>query len=177
MYKTVIILLATVATCNASVTRTEYFNGHTYYLLAESNWVNAETEAVSLGGHLITISTEAEQQWFDDTFIDKGLPPAQQLHIWIGINDIEEEGNWRWVSGEPVTYTNWDTNQPGDHPELEEDWGFTTRAYDGRWHDGEVDYPTLRFAGVVEVVPVPAALPAGLVLIGLVALKRTGGCA
>jgi hypothetical protein len=30
-------------------------NGHSYYLLSQNTWSNAEAEAVSLGGHLATI--------------------------------------------------------------------------------------------------------------------------
>ena len=32
-------------------------NGHDYYLLEASTWTAAEAEAVSLGGHLVTIIT------------------------------------------------------------------------------------------------------------------------
>jgi tetratricopeptide (TPR) repeat protein len=30
----------------------------------------------------------------------------------LGATDEAEEGRWRWVSGEPFTYTNWATGQP-----------------------------------------------------------------
>jgi hypothetical protein len=30
---------------------------------------------------------------------------------WIGANDKDFEGNFTWVSGKPLTYTNWDQDQ------------------------------------------------------------------
>ncbi|OWF40329.1 C-type lectin domain family 3 member A [Mizuhopecten yessoensis] len=38
--------------------------------------------------------------------------------FWIAGNDILEEGHWQWASGKPVTFANWDDDQPdngGDH--------------------------------------------------------------
>lgn len=37
-------------------------NGHTYFLLSQNTWSNAESEAVSLGGHLATVRNAAEQE-------------------------------------------------------------------------------------------------------------------
>ena len=43
-------------------------NGHSYYFLSQNTWTGAEAEAVTLGGHLVTINNAAENQWVDDTF-------------------------------------------------------------------------------------------------------------
>jgi hypothetical protein len=39
------------------------FNGHTYYLLETSNWMDAESQAIALGGHLATVSSKSENDW------------------------------------------------------------------------------------------------------------------
>ena len=67
-------------------------NTHTYYLLEpDITWAQAEAEANSLGGHLVTINDAAEQAWVWSTFGERDL--------WIGINDVAVEGSFVWVSG------------------------------------------------------------------------------
>ena len=33
---------------------------------------------------------------------------------WLGINDIESEGDWVWETGDPVEYTNWCGGEPNN---------------------------------------------------------------
>ena len=80
------------------------WNGHFYALTEnEMDWVSAEAEAVAHGGHLITINNAEEQAFVEKTFL---TPPDRVF--WIGMTDAEKEGDWHWVSGEPVEYTNWE---------------------------------------------------------------------
>ena len=58
-----------------------------------------------MGGHLVTVKDGAEQAWLVATFGGGSL-------YWIGFSDIAAEGSWMWVSGEPVTYTNWAGGEP-----------------------------------------------------------------
>jgi len=83
--------------------------GH-WYDIVTGDWFTAENNAVALGGHLVTINDAAEQDWLIATF-------GTKLHYWIGFNDIGTEGNWVWVSGEPVTYTNWMDGEPNNWAE------------------------------------------------------------
>ena len=77
------------------------FGGH-YYTLTSSakTWADAEAEAVSKGGHLVTINSAAEQ-----AFLKKSL--ASDINrsnlYWTGLNDIASEGTFVWSSGQPVT--------------------------------------------------------------------------
>jgi formylglycine-generating enzyme required for sulfatase activity len=83
-------------------------NGHRYYLLDSNNWSAAEAEAVALGGHLATINDLAEQQWL---LANLGAPGRA---LWIGLTDQAVQGQFRWSSGEAVTYLNWAPGEPNN---------------------------------------------------------------
>jgi len=74
------------------------------------SWQEAENMAVSLGGHLATIRSQAEQTWITDTF----WTPYAHPKFWIGLNDIALEGQFVWSSGESVSYLNWAANEPNN---------------------------------------------------------------
>ena len=43
-------------------------NGHYYSILSNSDWTSAETAAETMGGHLATIRSAAEENWVQQTF-------------------------------------------------------------------------------------------------------------
>ena len=86
-------------------------NGHSYYLLGEDTWQNAEAEAVSMGGHLATIRNQVEQDWVFSTFASYG---GTVRSLWIGLREVGVEGNYQWVSGEPRDYTHWAPGEPNN---------------------------------------------------------------
>ncbi len=80
--------------------------GHTYYVSNNRmTWQNAKTLCQDKGGHLVTISDAAENNFVYQNTTDKS---------WIGFTDQEEEGDWQWVTGEDVTYTNWLPTEPNN---------------------------------------------------------------
>jgi hypothetical protein len=60
---------------------------HIYLLSNYGNWENAQQQAQSLGGNLVTINDADEQQWLVKTF---GNQP-----FWIGLTDKQEEGTFQ----------------------------------------------------------------------------------
>jgi serine/threonine protein kinase len=124
------------------------WNGHLYALTTgATDWDSAEAEAVARGGHLITINDAAEQEFVVRQFLS---PPDKVF--WIGMTDRRKEGEWQWVSGQPVTYLNWHpprepNNVPRQHPvtgtNLDEDYGVInwhlifepSRGRKGTWND------------------------------------------
>ena len=123
-------------------------NGH-YYALStvKGTWPEVEAQAVSEGGHLVTIRSPEENQFLVDTFLVgqvfcETLPTSGP---WIGLNDADGDRVFTWASGEPVTFTNWAINQPddrifsGDH-----------ENYAQFWSDPTIDPST---GGVIEGLP------------------------
>ena len=88
------------------------YNGHVYerydYHLS---WTEAKAFCESKGGHLVSITNAQEQAAVVNLL--SGCPFGV---YYIGGYDLEESGNWSWVSGEPFTYENWDRDyQEGVH--------------------------------------------------------------
>ena len=147
-----IIALAIVSPSYAGVVAgpvTNATNGHTYYLLSPNSWPLAEAEAVSLGGHLVTIDDAAENNWIFTTFGSFG---GGGRAIWIGLDDQAQEGAFTWISGSPSTYRNWLSGEPNNAGN--EDFTFMYPASDGHgptWNDSTgvgLPYPVY---GVVEI--------------------------
>jgi len=112
-------------------------NGH-YYDLAyyDCDWVNCRDQAAATTldyngttyyGHLVTITSQAEQDFLANTFM---LPYGPR--VWIGAYRVGSE--FAWVTGEPWSYTNWHSGEPNNASGNEnyvEMWG----AYVGGWND------------------------------------------
>ena len=145
-------------------------NNHTYHLLDNSNWTDAENQALLLGGHLVTISDAAENSWVWGRWGDG-------RSLWIGFTDRVTEGAFAWVSGEPVTFTNWRSGEPNDGNGVGEDYAYlysTGFGLDRQWNDYQnlsSVFPEPLLYGVVEIVPEPSPglLLAGSGLAGLLA--------
>jgi len=103
------------------------FNGHTYFI---SNFTAYGPDAViaasSTGGHLATIADAAENGFV--------AAAANYDFAWIGLTDVNEEGTFVWVTGESVTYTNWQIFEPNNAGSIGEHW--TVINYGpGKWND------------------------------------------
>ena len=128
-------------------------NGHSYYLLSNQNWTDSESEAITLGGHLVTINDADENAWVLSTFSNYG---GTTRSLWIGFNDIAVEGEWVWTSSEPVTYTNFSPGNPDNVNN--EDYAYMIPP-SGMWNDGQNGrWGTYDLYGVAEIVPEPATL-------------------
>lgn len=120
-------------------------NGHTYYLLANSSWTAAEGAAELLGGHLATVDDAAENEYLRASVLGHdGL----DRRGWIGFNDVASEGQFAWVSGEAVGYTNWNGGEPNNSGGIEH---FAEMfGSNGQWNDNQNNPPLLVF-GLVEI--------------------------
>lgn len=52
--------------------------------------------------------------------------------VWIGFNDVTEEGKYTWSDGDHVFYTNWASGQPNNQYK-NQDCGVLTQR--GSWED------------------------------------------
>lgn len=89
-------------------TDTIQYNNHKYVRYDfPLNWTEAETFCKQQGGHLATITSEAE-----NNAIKQLLENAAMDRYWIGAKRTNDK--WAWVSNEDFQYTNWYVNEPNN---------------------------------------------------------------
>jgi hypothetical protein len=136
-------------------------NGHWYEVVVVEepiSWPDAQAAAIAQGGYLATLTSEAENLFVFDLVCDT---PGAWRHIaewaqgpWLGGSDVESEGNWQWVTGEPWDYTHWLSGQPDNW--FNEDylcfWGYwsdTTPPTTPTWNDATAPQTSI-YSYVIE---------------------------
>ena len=138
-------------------------NGHAYYLVSRNSWTGAEAEAVTFGGHLVTVNDQAENDYIWNTF-NQAASTSLSDHFWIGLNDAVTEGAFVWASGELISYTHWGMGEPNNDP----GWGgedyvqMIAHPFNlvgpRDWNDANDSGSGLTPFGIVEVIPEPTAI-------------------
>lgn len=148
-------------------------------------WVRAFfVSRLLLGGHLVTINDQAENDWVWDTFASFG---GVSKTLWTGYHRLVSGGPFVWSSGETPGFENWQPGEPNNARGNEDYAAFvppgqsptgkywfdmfaaTTYFWDGSTIHGVVEIPGI-------ITPVPALpLPGMVLLVGaLGALLRHG---
>ena len=87
-----------------------------YVVVAGATWEVAQANAMALGGNLVTIESEEENEWIADQLYGEDkvsdLIADQGAAFWTGLNDKGSEGNWAEESGESNDYRNWAPGEP-----------------------------------------------------------------
>ncbi len=127
-------------------------NWHSYLLLSQGNWTDSEAEAVVLGGHLVTIRNQAEEDWIYDFF---GFYGGQRHDLWIGLHAVGRNNRYVWTSRKPLVYTDWLGGNPDDGDGLLPyvaimDFYYSTTTSWVTWDDVKYDFVGTPFNGVVE---------------------------
>lgn len=126
-------------------------NNKTYHLLSEGSWSESAQVARALDGFLTTVNDANENQWIVDTFANYD---EQARHLWIGLSDYQNEGDYRWHDGTPFHYRNWGADQPSeiDSENYVHIAGTNMgNIMPGTWNDLDNDPQYFPVYGVVEV--------------------------
>ncbi|XP_010768193.1 C-type lectin domain family 4 member E-like [Notothenia coriiceps] len=75
-------------------------SGCSCYLLSteKASWEQSRQHCTARGADLVIVDSYEEQE-FITSMINK--------QTWIGLNDTNQEGTWKWVDGTPLTLTYW----------------------------------------------------------------------
>lgn len=99
-----------------------------YYAVIDKTmtWKEAKAYCESLGGHLATITSASEQAFVYSL--------TGNRNCWLGATDETAEGQWKWVTGEAFSYTNWASGQP-DNNGNSEHYLHIFLGNAGKWND------------------------------------------
>ena len=95
-------------------------DGHIYgAVVGGGTWAAARDAAAQLSyrgaaGHLVTFNSSAEHAFVRDNLAVRLANEFGAGDIWIGLSDIQTEGTFRWVTGEPLTFTAWGGGEPNN---------------------------------------------------------------
>lgn len=135
-------------TCEEWNPSAETFAGHCYLVnTTPVTWPLARDACMTLGAHLVTISSDGVGQTeFDaeNTFV-WGL--VNNMELWIGVSDgkmdMEQGGTpFTWVNGEPLTINGWSDGEPNNYQKdcpsggtCYEHCGLIPSDRNGQWND------------------------------------------
>lgn len=99
-----------INTKNNMLTLKGMFNGHAYYYTGGAyRWPEAKKISEDLSGHMVTINSAEE-----NAFIYSNFKSTNKYDPWIGLYNTGIQGTFAWVTGEPVTFTNWFPGEPNN---------------------------------------------------------------
>ena len=91
------------------------------------DWQTAMRICEKKGGTLATIFDQKE-----NSIIEGLISKGNMNEYWIGLNDVDSEGTWKFVNGKNVTYTNWLSGNPDNDYGCEE---YIAIGKNGQWYD------------------------------------------
>ena len=120
-----------------------------YVVVNGPTWQEAEANAVALGGHLVSINDQDENEWIYSQYYTEGedeyyTEGEDALHI--GLYEVSD-GTYQWISGQSASYTNWSAHEPNGGTD-----GVATQfghiyTHSGQWND----HPDSPLKGLAEI--------------------------
>lgn len=175
-------------------------NGHYYelvgnYLDPDQRWSWQDSKVMAenlthlgMQGHLATIASREEDDFLVNTFI-----LANPLPTWIGLTDDELYGGqesfgqsnpqvdgWVWVTGEPITFTDWVTGAPDGSFNREEDYALIGSQHldHHKWNDEQGNTGAhaqffVEYEPAIAPIPEPATAAIWLGIVATLGFGRT----
>ncbi|XP_051756015.1 CD209 antigen-like protein E isoform X2 [Ctenopharyngodon idella] len=83
----------------------EQGKGRFFISSERKSWSDSRQYCRAHGGDLVIINTEQKQRCISSLVKD---------FVWIGLTDIEKEGNMKWVDNSPLKQGYWEENEPNN---------------------------------------------------------------
>lgn len=112
----------------------EKFGDHYYKVYTTRvSWHEAKKRCEAAGGHLACVESKQENDFL--TRIAKGRL------CFLGGTDSGAEGDWRWINGKSLTFTNWGPNEPNNAHGGEHYLAIVSK---GQWNDREAAHRVIK---------------------------------
>ncbi|KAJ7986772.1 hypothetical protein DPEC_G00331850 [Dallia pectoralis] len=119
----------------------------------KKTWHAARHECRNVGGDLVSIQSMTEQSWLESYLY------MATNDVWIGLNDLEHQGQYSWSDNQWVTFTYWAPGEPNNHLGFKEDC-VEMLYHTGRWNDVPcAELNTYICKKPKAHYPVPSAMP------------------
>ena len=122
-------------------------NNHVYRAFPQSdvkNWQEAKAYCESLGGHLITITSEEENDVVAELIDRIWISDEEKTYYWLG--GKYEDDRWQWVTGEDFSY------EPTVILRLSDNWNFLRTS--GNYQLWQADDENTKLCFICEWEPV-----------------------
>jgi len=88
--------------------------GHQYEVVVDKSisWSGAKAAAEQAGGFLATIGDQTEQDFVESLLANTGSPSGS---YWFGLHETATEGDFRPLSGKPLSYDHFLNGQPDNN--------------------------------------------------------------
>lgn len=112
--------------------KTVVLKGHIYELYDKpTSWETAKLVCENKGGHLATITSSEEQK-----VIESLIRYGKRTFYNVGATNLENINEWKWVTGESMSYTNWAIGEPNNVANIERYLSvFNNENYFAQWND------------------------------------------
>ncbi|KAM4600807.1 CD209 antigen-like protein C [Polymixia lowei] len=83
-----------------------------YFSRVKSDWLSSRDSCTEMGSHLAILHTMEEHDALEKEARRVG---RFDFHFWIGLSDLEKEGDWRWVDNTTLQNEYWGESEPNNH--------------------------------------------------------------
>jgi len=176
----VLALLGVLASGMVCAAPTQWtVNGHWYEFIeygSRLTWTQAYNDAISKGGYLATLVTQAEDAWVYKNIVAPARVWSQgEYGPWLGgfqvSGSTEPGGGWTWVNGDGAfSYTNWNSGEPNNSG-TENTLHMFKPVNSGMWNDvpDNTQYGFNSYVLEKNAVPEPFSIMLGVMGLGSIA--------
>ncbi len=124
------------ALINGESKKVYLYGGHMYAVYAgPATWTEAKVYCESLGGHLVVITSQEEQDFIEEYVLTVDIAQG----YWIGGYSENYPYDFKWVTGEEFDYANWAEGEPNFSSELCIEIYGNYNGWDGYWNNCPVN--------------------------------------